>query len=33
MDNTLKKPYLLDEIRIHLRRKDYTYSTENRYCD
>ncbi|MDX1352974.1 MAG: site-specific integrase [Thiomicrorhabdus sp.] len=33
MNNTLKKPTLLDEMRTRLRREGYAYSTENSYCD
>ncbi|WP_269471130.1 phage integrase N-terminal SAM-like domain-containing protein [Thiomicrorhabdus aquaedulcis] len=33
MDNTLKKPSLLEDMRNQLRREGYAYSTENSYCD
>ncbi len=31
MNNTLKKPMLLDEMRIKLRLEGYAFSTENSY--
>lgn len=33
MNTTVSKSFLLDEMRIILRREGYAYSTENSYCD